>query len=111
MSNHTYYTPREAAAFLGLSPISMACWRSRGTGPSFIKLSDTRTGRVLYRRSVLKKWRADREREKAKLKPRRIRLDGQPDRRRGRPSYATRIARGEDPATFPGYGRNKTREG
>ena len=33
-------TEREAAAFLNLSPVTLQHWRSNGTGPAFVKLSN-----------------------------------------------------------------------
>ena len=93
MQTHTYSTPKEAATYLGLSTISLAMWRTRGIGPAFIKLDPTPTGRVLYHIRDLKALKA--YREQAKQKPLRVRQDGRPDERRGHPSYANRIARGE----------------
>ena len=107
MQTHTYYTPKEAAAYLRLSTISLAMWRTRGIGPAYIKLDPTPTGRVVYRIRDLKALKAYRERAKAeqatKQKPRRIRHDGQVDQRRGHPSYANRIARGKRFEDLPAF--------
>jgi len=45
-------TAREAAAFLSLSPATLAAWRVRGGGPSFLKLNRA----VRYRKSTLIAW-------------------------------------------------------
>ncbi len=49
---------RRAAAFLGLSPSTLAKWRVTGKGPSFVKLGS----RVAYRTSDLEDWLAARGR-------------------------------------------------
>lgn len=43
---------KDAAAYLGISPKTMDNMRSRGKGPSFVKLGGT----VRYRRSDLLDW-------------------------------------------------------
>lgn len=58
---HDYYSPHEAAKFLGLSPITLANWRSRNIGPAFSKLDESRTGRVVYHRRDLQTWLAKRQ--------------------------------------------------
>ncbi len=45
--------PPNAGIYLGRSEKTLAQWRSRGTGPKFIK-----RGRVWYRRSDLDSWLA-----------------------------------------------------
>ncbi len=42
----------EAAAYLGVSPITLAKWRVYGAGPAFYKLNR----KVVYRRSDLDAW-------------------------------------------------------
>lgn len=37
-------TVREAARYLGVSPATLNAWRSRGTGPEYLKLG----GKVFY---------------------------------------------------------------
>jgi len=49
---------REAARFLGLSPATLARWRSIGGGPSFVKLG----ARVRYARRALEDFVRLRER-------------------------------------------------
>jgi len=104
--HHDYYSPKEAADYLGLAPLTLANWRSRGIGPAFLKLGEERTDRIIYRRRDLELWkqardrrieaaaraqeRADARKDKDTPKPRRLRLDGLPDRRQGWPSTASR---------------------
>ncbi|NUP17096.1 MAG: DNA-binding protein [Streptomyces sp.] len=38
------------------TPAALADRRWRGTGPTYIKTSTARSGRVLYRRSSIEKW-------------------------------------------------------
>jgi len=42
---------RDAAAYLGISPKTLATWRTRGEGPVFIKL-----GRIFYYKSDVDAW-------------------------------------------------------
>lgn len=42
----------QAAAYLGLSPRTLECWRLTGAGPVYIKVGR----RVRYRRSDLEAW-------------------------------------------------------
>jgi predicted DNA-binding transcriptional regulator AlpA len=53
--------PRTTAAFLGLSVLSLADWRCKGTGPTYIKLGSA----VRYRRSDLDAWLDSRTRKGA----------------------------------------------
>ncbi len=53
--------PVEAAAFLHITPGTLANWRSWKTGPKFTKLGDSPKSRIIYKESDLKKWMADRE--------------------------------------------------
>lgn len=57
-------TAKEAAAFLAVSPKTLANWRSQGQGPSYIKYSSTidskgrKRGSVVYLPSILREYRA-----------------------------------------------------
>ena len=110
---HTYYSPREAAEFLGLSPLTLANWRSRGLGPAFVKLGEDQTDRIIYRRRDLEIWRKGRE-ARARAKARKVRPTAEtvavaekPKRRGGAPSYATRLARGEKFEDLPAFSRKR----
>jgi predicted DNA-binding transcriptional regulator AlpA len=47
------FDQRQAAELLGLSPATLASWRSRGRGPAFLRLG----GRAIrYRRSDLERF-------------------------------------------------------
>ena len=105
MKNHAFYSPREAAAFLGISTISLAMWRTHGEGPRYFK---SPTGRVVYKFRDLEVLKA--KREKAKTSSRHIRPNGEPTKRGGTPSYATRVASGERWEDLPAFSRKK-REG
>ena len=50
-------TADDAAAYLGLSPKTLAVWRCQGRGPRFVKF-----GRVFYFQSDLDAWIATHER-------------------------------------------------
>lgn len=52
-------TTEEASAYLKATTYHLAQLRHRGKGPSFIKFS---TKKVLYRKSSVDAWLADRER-------------------------------------------------
>lgn len=52
MTDNTLLTTTEAASYLRLSPRTLDNWRSRKTGPAYVKLGD----RVLYRKSDLDSW-------------------------------------------------------
>lgn len=47
-----YLTPREAAAYLKLSPVTLAQWRCKDRGPAFLKLGAA----VRYARRDLDAW-------------------------------------------------------
>jgi len=102
MQTHAFYSPREAAAFLGISTISLAMWRTHGEGPPYFK---SPTGRVVYNLRDLEALKA--KREKAKTSPRHIRPNGEPTKRGGTPSYATRLARGERFEDLPAFSGKK----
>ena len=110
---HTYYSPREAAEFLGLSPLTLANWRSRGLGPVFAKLGEDQTDRIIYRRRDLEIWRNGRE-ARARANARKPRptagaaaVAEKPKRKGGTPSYATRLARGERFEDLPAFSGKK----
>ncbi len=42
----------DAARVLGLQPVTLHCWRYRGTGPGYVKLG----GKIRYRRIDLKNY-------------------------------------------------------
>lgn len=109
---HTYYSPREAAEYLGLSPLTLANWRSRRCGPVYVKLGEGRTDRIIYRRRDLGFWRANWERKSKQAAKKGVRLtkDARPDRRKGTTSYATRLAQGEHFEDLPAF-RGKRRGG
>ena len=48
-------TREQAAAYLGVSPVTMACWAARGQGPAYCRSGQTR-GRVWYRTLDLDRW-------------------------------------------------------
>lgn len=45
----------QAAAYLGVSRLTLACWAARGTGPAYCRSGDKR-GRVWYRTADLDRW-------------------------------------------------------
>ncbi|MFE9170876.1 helix-turn-helix transcriptional regulator [Streptomyces kebangsaanensis] len=49
-------TPRQVHERYGFSPQTLANWRWCGHGPSYIKTSPGRSGRVKYRRSAIEAW-------------------------------------------------------
>lgn len=51
-----YLSSTEAAAYLRLSPATLATWRSRGGSPPFSKLGS----RVVYRRTDLERFALER---------------------------------------------------
>jgi hypothetical protein len=59
-SNATAVMTRDdAATYVGVAPSTMARWWAADVGPRGIKLSSTRTGRVLYARAELDRFVAD----------------------------------------------------
>ena len=56
-----YVGPRELAALTGVSFKTWERWRSDGTGPVFIKLSDGPRGRVLYKLADVRRWLDERQ--------------------------------------------------
>ena len=67
-------TAGEAAEYLRSSAVSLARWRTKGTGPRYSKPA----GRVLYDPADLDQWLADKRRHSTADVP-------TPRRRRGRP--------------------------
>jgi hypothetical protein len=50
----------EAAAMLGLKPISLRIWRLKGKGPRFYKLHSSKQAPVHYSRAEIQSWLAER---------------------------------------------------
>jgi excisionase family DNA binding protein len=48
-------TRDQAAEYLGVSRITLACWAARGTGPAYSR-SGAKRGRVWYRAADLDRW-------------------------------------------------------
>ena len=44
---------KEAAALIGFAEHTLRVWRSRGTGPAYIKVGN---GRVKYSRDAIQEW-------------------------------------------------------
>ena len=53
--------PQATAAFLGVSVLSLADWRTKGTGPSYVKVGRC----VRYRLSDLETWLTSRTKKGA----------------------------------------------
>jgi len=53
------YTPKAAAAFLGLSISTLERHRSQGTGPTFSKCGPGKRAPVRYKKSALLAWLAE----------------------------------------------------
>lgn len=51
-----HLTSTEAAALIGVRPQTLAAWRCLGRGPSYVKLSPGRYGRILYNLNDLEEW-------------------------------------------------------
>lgn len=49
-------TPKQVHEQYGFNPQTLANWRWCGQGPSYIKTSPARSGRVKYRRSAIEAW-------------------------------------------------------
>jgi hypothetical protein len=49
-------SPRQVHVEYGFSPQTLANWRWSGLGPSYIKQTPGRSGRVKYRRSAIEAW-------------------------------------------------------
>lgn len=54
--------PEEFAAMLGLSPRTLANWRSKGNGPTYVKIGDEPPEghqdrrKVRYQRQIAERW-------------------------------------------------------
>lgn len=53
-------TPKQVQAEYGFSPQTLANWRWGGHGPSYIKTSPGRGGRIKYRRSSIERFLSER---------------------------------------------------
>lgn len=51
-----FLTPKQVHADYGFSPQMLANWRWMGLGPSYIKTTPGRAGRIKYRRSAIEQW-------------------------------------------------------
>lgn len=60
MIDKKYYTEREIATILGISPGTVRTWRNRDAGPSYIKTEGIK-GRVLYPIADFEKWLSNRK--------------------------------------------------
>jgi len=58
-SRHKYLNTRDAARHLNLKESTLNCWRSRQSGPAFVKAG----GRVVYRLEDLEAWADGRRRD------------------------------------------------
>ncbi len=50
-------TNEEAAALLGIKPNTLEIWRTKGKGPKFIKLGDSKQAAIRYLRCEVLAWR------------------------------------------------------
>lgn len=46
----------EAAALIGIKPVTLKIWRVKGRGPEFIKLGDTKQSGVVYYEQDVRAW-------------------------------------------------------
>ena len=49
-------TRTDVARLLGVSPHTLACWRSAGKGPAVVKYGAGKSAAVRYRRSAVEAW-------------------------------------------------------
>lgn len=56
MAGDELLSPKQVHELYGFSPQTLANWRWCGNGPSYIKTSPGRSGRVRYRRSTVDAW-------------------------------------------------------
>ncbi|QKW10871.1 helix-turn-helix domain-containing protein [Streptomyces sp. NA04227] len=54
-------TPVEAGKIMGVSPQTLANWRWQGIGPTYVKLTPGRGGRIRYTRASVDAWMRERE--------------------------------------------------
>lgn len=52
-------TRKQVAAMANLDPHTLACMRSEGRGPAFIKFGSSKSAAVRYRRSAVEAWLAN----------------------------------------------------
>ncbi|MEL7706865.1 helix-turn-helix domain-containing protein [Citromicrobium bathyomarinum] len=46
----------QTAALLGIKPNTLEIWRTKGRGPVFCKLGDTKQAPIRYQRSAIENW-------------------------------------------------------
>jgi predicted DNA-binding transcriptional regulator AlpA len=56
----TLLSSADAAAALGISPVTLKMWRWKGKGPRFIKLGSSPRDRVVYDPAEIETWKAAR---------------------------------------------------
>lgn len=52
---------REAAALLGIAPVTLRIWRTQGRGPRYIKTGDSAQAPVGYEVEDIEAWKAERK--------------------------------------------------
>lgn len=57
----TLLSSADAAAALGISPVTLKIWRCKGKGPRFIKLGNSPRDRVVYDPADIEAWTAARK--------------------------------------------------
>jgi len=55
-----YLTSPQLARLLGRKPQTIRAWRLRGTGPSYVRLGNGPKAPVVYRRTDVEEWLAER---------------------------------------------------
>lgn len=51
-----WLTNRQAAARIGIHPVTLATWRSKGRGPEYQKLGSGPKGHIRYRADAVDAW-------------------------------------------------------
>lgn len=46
----------QVSGLLGVTKNTLACWRSRGTGPAYVKMGEGRRSKVRYRAADVEAW-------------------------------------------------------
>ena len=54
--NPDLLTKEEAAALLGIIPNTLEIWRTKGKGPEFVKLGETKSAPIRYQRPKIFEW-------------------------------------------------------
>lgn len=54
--NPDLLTNEEAAALLGIKPNTLEIWRTKGKGPEFVKLGETKSAPIRYLRPKIFEW-------------------------------------------------------